>query len=188
MRSVFLDRDGTINRDVHHLRCVEELELLAGASAGIRMLNRAGLRVVVITNQAAVARGLLSEEKLAEIHQELQALLAREGAFVDAIYYCPHHPTEGFGRYRQTCACRKPQPGALQRAANELGLDLSQSYCVGDKGSDLEAGHALGCRTVLVRTGYGLTTEAQLGADSVQPDYIASNLLEAAGWILEHIQ
>ncbi|HZL86624.1 MAG TPA: HAD family hydrolase [Candidatus Krumholzibacteria bacterium] len=186
MRSVFLDRDGTINRDVQHLRCVEDLELLVGASEGIRMLNRAGLRVVVITNQAAIARGLLSEEKLAEIHQELQALLAREGAFVDAIYYCPHHPTEGFGRYRQSCSCRKPQSGSLQRAANELGLDLSQSYCVGDKESDLEAGHALGCRTILVRTGYGLATEAQLGADSVKPDYVASNLLEAAGWILDH--
>ncbi len=185
MRSVFLDRDGTINREVHHLRCVEELQLLAGAADGIRMLNRAGLRVVVITNQAAVARGLLSEEKLAEIHLELQALLAREGAFVDAIYYCPHHPTEGFGRYRQSCACRKPQPGSLQRAAKELGLDLSQSYCVGDKDSDLEAGRALGCRSILVRTGYGLATEARLGTDAVQPDYIASNLLEAARWILD---
>ena len=183
-RSVFLARDGTINREVRHLRRLDELELLAGAPEGIRLLNRAGWRVVVVTNQAAVARGLLSEERLAEIHQELQGMLAREGAYVDAIYYCPHHPTEGFGRYRQQCTCRKPQPGSLQRAARELGLDLEQSYCIGDKRSDLEAGRTAGCRNILVRTGYGAATEAQLDGEATRPDTIATNLLEAAQWIL----
>jgi len=184
MRSVFLDRDGTINREVHHLRRVEELVLLDGASEGIRLLNRAGLRVIVVTNQAAVARGLLSEARLAEIHAELQGMLAREGAYVDAIYYCPHHPSEGFGRYRQQCDCRKPRTGSLVRAAVDLGLDLSQSFCVGDKKSDLDAGRAAGCRTILVRTGYGFATQAQLDGHPWQPDFIAANLLEAARWIL----
>jgi D-glycero-D-manno-heptose 1,7-bisphosphate phosphatase len=184
MRSVFLDRDGTINREVHHLRRVEELELLDGASEGIRLLNRAGLRVIVVTNQAAVARGLLSEARLAEIHTELRGMLAREGAYVDAIYYCPHHPSEGLGRYRQECDCRKPRTGSLKRAAADLGLDLRQSYCVGDKKSDLEAGRAAGCRTVLVRTGYGFATEAQLDGHAWQPNFVATDLLEAARWIL----
>jgi D-glycero-D-manno-heptose 1,7-bisphosphate phosphatase len=183
-RCVFLARDGTINREVHHLRRLEELELLEGVPEGIRLLNRAGWRVIVVTNQAAVARGLLSEERLGEIHQELQAMLAREGAYVDAIYYCPHHPTEGFGRYRLECTCRKPQPGSIQRAARELGLDLAQSYCIGDKRSDLEAGRTAGCHTILVRTGYGVVTAAQLDGESIRPDYIATNLLEAAQWIL----
>ncbi len=182
--SVFLDRDGTINREVHHLRRVEELELLHGAAAAIRTLNRAGLKVIVVTNQAAVARGLLSEEKLAEIHRVLQGMLAREGAFVDAIYYCPHHPTAGLGSYRQACTCRKPNPGALLLAARELGIDLERSFLVGDKMSDLEAGRAAGCRTVLVRTGYGRLTETTAAAAPARPDHVATNLLEATEWIL----
>lgn len=184
INSIFLDRDGTINREVHHLRRVDELELLDGAAEAIRLFNRSAIKVVVVTNQAGIARGFLSEERLEEIHQGLRAMLARQGAYVDAIYYCPHHPTEGLGRYRLDCVCRKPRPGSLHRAADEMGLDLSHSYLVGDKSSDMEAGRAAGCRTVLVRTGYGVATEAVLQASRRQPDHVAVNLLEAAQWIL----
>jgi len=186
INSIFLDRDGTINREVHHLRRIDELELLRGSAEAIRLFNRAGLKVIVVTNQAGIARGLLSEERLDEIHRSLRAMLAREGAYVDAIYYCPHHPTEGFGRYRLDCVCRKPRPGALHRAADELGLNLSRSCFVGDKSSDIEAGRAAGCRTILVRTGYGMATEAVLQASKRRPDHVAVDLLEAAHWILAH--
>jgi len=186
INSIFLDRDGTINQEVHHLRRVDELVLLDGAAEAIRLFNRAGIKVVVVTNQAGSARGLFSEERLDEIHRSLRAMLAREGAYVDAIYYCPHHPTEGFGRYRLDCICRKPRPGSLHRAADEMGLDLSRSYLVGDKGSDIDAGRAAGCRTVLVRTGYGMATEAVLQASRRQPDHVAVDLLGAAQWILAH--
>jgi len=182
-RAVFLDRDGTINREVHHLNRVEQLELLTGAAEAIRRLNAAGFAVVVVTNQAAVARGLLSEAGLTEIHAALATLLAAAGARLDAIYYCPHHPTAGAGALGVDCSCRKPKAGALHRAARELGVDLGRSFLVGDQRSDLEAGRAAGCRTLLVRTGYGAETETALGT-AERPDHVASDLLEAAAWIL----
>jgi D-glycero-D-manno-heptose 1,7-bisphosphate phosphatase len=182
--AVFLDRDGTINREVHHLNQVEQVELLEGAAEAIRLLNGSGFKVVVVTNQGAVARGLLPESRLAEIHAALVALLARSGAAVDAIYYCPHHPTEGVGDMRRDCGCRKPRPGALQQAAGDLGLDLECSFLVGDQASDVEAGRAAGCRTVLVRTGYGAKTETELHGVGVHPDHVAADLLEAVRWIL----
>ena len=182
--AVFLDRDGTINREVHHLSRVEQVELLEGAAEAIRLLNGSGFKVVVVTNQGAVARGILPESRLGEIHAALTTLLARAGAAVDAIYYCPHHPTEGVGGLRRDCGCRKPRPGALQQAARDLGLDLERSFLIGDQASDVEAGRAAGCRTVLVRTGYGAETESKLNGDGVHPDHVAADLLEAVRWIL----
>ena len=184
MPSVFLDRDGTINREVHHLRRVEELVLLDGAAEAIRALNHSAFKVVVVTNQAAIGCGLLSEPALASIHAALREMLARQGAHVDAIYYCPHHPTEAEAPFRVECGCRKPRPGALLRAAAELGLDLRRSFVVGDKLSDLQAGQAAGCRTVLVRTGHGCAAEAGLGAAGERHDHVAADLMEAVQWIL----
>ncbi len=191
--TVFLDRDGTINREVHHLHRSEHMELLDGAARAIRHLNEAGVRVVVVTNQSTVARGLLTESGLDGIHAAMRAQLEAHGAYVDAIYACPHHPTEGVGAYRIECGCRKPRTGTLERAARDLNLDLGCAFMVGDKRSDLEAGRAAGCRTVLVRTGYGSAEETQLRtalhARSEQPttplaDHVADNLLEAVQWIL----
>lgn len=209
--AVFLDRDGTINREVHHLNRVEDFELLDGAAQAIRLLNEAGVRVVVVTNQAAVGRGLLSERGLNDIHASMEQQLHEHGAHVDSIYSCPHHPTAGIGVYGVECTCRKPRPGSLERAARELGLDLERSFIVGDKQSDLDAGASVGCKTVLVRTGYGREVEEQFehsttteshdavsassNKTAVKParndgrlaDHIANNLLEAAQWILAEI-
>lgn len=212
MFTVFLDRDGTINREVHHLRRVDQLELLDGAAEAIRLLNEHGARVVVVTNQAAIGRGLLNEAGLDDIHAALDAVLAQHGARIDAVYSCPHHPTEAIGAYRVECSCRKPRPGSLQRAALELGVELEGAFMIGDKRSDLEAGRAVGCRTILVRTGYGQDTESELRQEDViavvpahehanretteEPsrhatplmrplaDHVANNLLEAVQWIL----
>ncbi len=182
-QGVFLDRDGTVNEEINYLNKVEQLKLIKGAAEGIRMLREAGYKVVIVTNQAAVARGYLAEADLPLIHAALENLLAEQGATVDAIYYCPHHPTAGVGAYKIDCDCRKPKPGMLLKAAADLHIDLEDSFVVGDKLSDLGAGEAVGCRTILVRSGYGREVEQQL-AENSRPDFIADNLAGAARWIL----
>lgn len=185
--AVFLDRDGTINREVNYLARPEQLELLPGAAAGLRRLREAGLGLVVITNQSGVARGYFSEEDVARVHRRLQAMLGEHGAGVDAFYFCPHHP-EGQGAYRQVCPCRKPGTAMLERAAADLDLDLERSFMVGDSVSDMVAGQRLGLRTILVRTGYGQShLDAGTFAD-IPVHYVAGTLDDAAGWILAHLE
>jgi len=157
--AVFLDRDGTIVREVDYLRSVDQLRLLRGAAEAIRRLNEAGFVVVLATNQSGIARGLLTESDLQAVHDELQRRLAQRGAHLDAIYHCPHHPEASVQAYRKRCRCRKPAPGLLQRAARELDVDLARSFAIGDSARDVEAGARAGCRTILVRTGYGRHTE-----------------------------
>jgi len=170
---VFLDRDGTIARDVHYCRRVEDFELLPTVPDAIKLLNVSGFKVVVITNQSGIARGYFTEETLAQIHKKMEDELAEHGAHVDAIYYCPHHPDDG-------CECRKPKTALFHRAAEELNIDCSRSSVVGDMQMDIDAGKALGCKTVLVATG------PREGNGIIDPpDYIASSLLEAAQWIIK---
>jgi len=185
---VFLDRDGTINEEINYLSRPDQLRLLDGAAEAIRLLNQAGCKVVVVTNQAGVARGYFSEQTVQEIHRALENILGENGAHLDAIYYCPHHPGAGIGVYKADCQCRKPKPGLLEKAATELSLDLRRSFIVGDKISDLAAGRAVSCQNILVRTGYGLESEKEFSAYAWQPDWIADNLLEAARWILQSAQ
>lgn len=185
-RAVFLDRDGTVTEEVGHLHRLDQLRLIGRALEAIRRFNTAGFQVILVTNQSVVARGYLAEAALEEIHAALAATLRCGGARLDAIYYCPHHPTEGVGPYRRACHCRKPQPGMLQQAAADRGINLRRSFVVGDKVSDLDAGRAAGCRTVLVRTGYGRQAEQAFAAHPYRPDHVADDLFDAAGWIVEH--
>lgn len=159
VEAVFLDRDGTIIEEVGYLARAEQVRLLSDADRAIRMWNDSGVRVIVVTNQAGVARGYFPESRVAEIHERLVELLAEAGARVDAFYYCPHHPVEGREPYRMDCACRKPKPGMLRSAARDWNLDLSRSWMIGDKACDARAGAAAGCRTILVRTGHGARLE-----------------------------
>ena len=184
-RCVFLDRDGTINEEVNYLSHPDQLRLIAGAAEAIKLLNQNGYKVVVVTNQAGVARGYFTEQAVREVHEVLEKMLEAHGAAVDAIYYCPHHPAAGIGVYRQDCNCRKPKPGMLEKAAREVDLDLGVSFVVGDKISDLEAGHAVGCRNILVHTGYGQESKNEFSGSVWQPEYVADDLLEAARWILQ---
>jgi len=181
---IFLDRDGTINDEVDFLKTPEQLHLLDGTASAIRELNESGWRVFVITNQSGIARGLLSERQLADVHAKLLAELKAHGATLDAIYYCPHHPDYGEPPYRKDCDCRKPKTGMLDRAAKEFHIDLKRSFVVGDRMLDIQAGNAAGARSILVLTGYG-TEELELcRRDGVQIDHIARNLSEA----VRHIQ
>lgn len=150
-KAVFLDRDGTINRHVGFLRNIDDFELLNGVARAIRMINEQGFLVIVVTNQPVIARGEISEVELEEIHRKMETLLGAEGAYVDAVYYCPHHPDAGFPgerkEYKVRCQCRKPEPGLLFQAAQEYNIELTDSWMVGDSGNDILAGIAAGCRT-----------------------------------------
>jgi len=181
--AVFLDRDGTLLEEAGYLDRLERLVFFPYAIDAVRLLNRAGFPVVVVTNQAGIARGIFKESFVAAAHQHISARLAAAGARVDAFYYCPHHPEAVVEEFRQACDCRKPQPGMLTRAAADLDLALDRSFVVGDRWHDLEAGQRVGARTLLVRTGYGRTEEASPKAH-VQPSAIVDNVIDAVSWIL----
>ncbi|MEE8348030.1 MAG: HAD family hydrolase [Acidobacteriota bacterium] len=193
--AIFLDRDGTLIEDTGHLNEVEKISIYPEAFEAVRKINRSGIRAIVITNQSAIARGLLNEKKLGDLHRFLQDAFQQEQATLDAFYYCPHHPDAGTGSFTQKCTCRKPQPGMLLRAARELHLELATSYMIGDKLIDVQAGHRAGSQSILVKTGYG-NRELQLlnegGAStppsedpSIIPDHVAGNVLDAIDWITE---
>lgn len=173
MKAVFIDRDGTIARDVHYCRRVEDFEILPTVPEAIRLLNQHGFKVVIITNQSGIARGYFNETTLLQIHQHMRQELAKYDARVDAIYYCPHHPEEG-------CECRKPKPGLILKAAQDLAINLGRSFMVGDGEMDIRAGKAAGCRTILVATEPDIEKET-----TDPPDYIADNMLRAAQWIID---
>jgi D-glycero-D-manno-heptose 1,7-bisphosphate phosphatase len=175
--TVFLDRDGTINEEVGYLDDPDRLRLIPGAAEAIRLLNNAGILVIVVSNQAGVGRGYFSTATVEAIHRQLVKHLVEHGACIDAIYYCPHHPNEG-------CECRKPKAGMLLQAARKHVIDMRRAFIVGDKVSDLDAGRQVGCRTVLVLTGYGEQAREAFNNYIFQPDYISSNLYAAAKWIL----
>jgi D,D-heptose 1,7-bisphosphate phosphatase len=179
--AVFLDRDGTINEEVGYMDSLEKLKIIPEAFETIRLINQNAMKAVVITNQSGVARGLFSEEFVHTVHAIIQERLKARKAFIDAFYHCPHHPTEGQGVYLQTCNCRKPAPGLLFKAADEMEIDLGRSYMIGDMPKDVEAAKRAGAKGVLVRTGYG----QEYRAFDVEPDYIAGNILDAVRWILK---
>ncbi len=185
-KAVFLDRDGTICEEVGYIHSVEQMKLIPRSGEAVRLLNQGGFKVVVITNQAGVARGFLPESHLQQLHAELNRLLREKGAHVDAIYYCPHHPTEGTPPYLLECDCRKPATGLLHRAASDLSLDLPSSYMIGDHFSDIECGQRVGAKTVLLLTGHGQETLAKRETWAKLPSYIAADLYEAVQWILRH--
>lgn len=153
-KAIFLDRDGTINRYVGFLRNIDEFELLPGAAEAVALINASGYLAVVITNQPVIARGEVSEEELRQIHNKMETLLGLEGAYLDGIYVCPHHPEHGFAGERPelkiVCECRKPKPGLLLQAASDLNIDLASSWMIGDSESDLLAGRAAGCKVALL--------------------------------------
>lgn len=160
-RAVFLDRDGTLIEHEHYLRSPERVRLIVGAAEALRRLRALSFRLVVVTNQSGVARGYFDESAVERVHDRIRDLLAAEEASVDAFYYCPHGPTEeGW----EGCGCRKPAPGMMVRAAEDLGLDLKKSWMVGDSVCDIESGLNCGCRTILVRTGRGRETELEFSS------------------------
>ncbi len=183
--AVFIDRDGTLSEEIGYVNHPRRLRLLPRSAEAIRRLNRSGLKAVMVTNQSGVARGYFSEEVLHAVNEALVSQLKTEGAYLDGLYVCVHHPTEGEPPYRASCDCRKPEPGLLRRAAGDLGLDLSRSWVVGDKISDVLTGRRVGAGAILVLTGYGLGEwEYRRSRWPTQPDHVAGDLLDAVEWIL----
>jgi D-glycero-D-manno-heptose 1,7-bisphosphate phosphatase len=178
--AIFLDRDGVIIDDVNYLAMPHQVRFVPGSAEAIAALNRAGWPVVVVTNQAGVGRGYFSEAAVASVHRYIARELAAFDAVIEAFYYCPHHPEAEIDGYRVACACRKPNPGMLHRAAEELGIDLERSWMIGDRISDLEAGAAAGTRTILVRTGYGASADtAALDRGRLHLELVAADLADA---------
>jgi D-glycero-D-manno-heptose 1,7-bisphosphate phosphatase len=182
--AVFLDRDGVLTREDEWVLRPDQVELLPGAAAGVRALNAAGIPVVVVTNQSAIARGWIDEAELDSIHARLHELLAAGGAHVDGIHFCPHHPTEGVGDFRRACDCRKPEPGLLLRAAREHALELGSSWMVGDAARDISAARAAGVHAALVLSGKGAAERARIVPP---PEIVGERLDTIVAEILERI-
>ena len=153
-KAIFLDRDGTINKYVGFLRSIDEFALIDGVAEAIRKINESGYLAIVVTNQPVIARGEVSFEELEGIHNKMETLLGEKGAYLDAIYYCPHHPHKGYEgecpELKIECDCRKPKPGMLFKAAEDFNIDLSQSWMIGDGENDVKAGINAGCKTVFL--------------------------------------
>jgi len=185
-KAVFLDRDGTVNREVHYLSHPDQLELLEGAAASIALLNQAGFLVVVITNQAGVAKGFIRDDALPLIRDAFMGLLENQGACIDGYYQCPHHPEGTVKEYTRTCDCRKPAPGLLFQASRDLDIDLSRSYVVGDKLSDVMLAQHVGATGIMVLTGHGRNELGSYPETVPPPDYTGRDIYDAVQWILNH--
>jgi D,D-heptose 1,7-bisphosphate phosphatase len=180
MKAVFLDRDGTIVVEKGYITIADDIELIPGAAEAILRLRAGGWKVYVATNQGCVGKGMITEEELSAINFRMVSMLGAEGAELDGIYFCPHHPNGTVEEYTMECDCRKPRPGLLERAASENDLDLSQCVMIGDTIRDLEAARSAGARAILVLTGHGSDTAAlDHGAE-----YVAADLAAAVRWLL----
>ena len=185
-RAVFLDRDGTIIEEVGYLDRPERVEFFPWTIDAVRVLNRAGLGVVMVSNQSGIARGFFTEAVADAVHRRMADLLSAGGARIDAYYYCPHHPDGTVAGLSITCDCRKPARGLVDRAVTEFGVDPARSFVVGDRWLDVELARTVGAKGILVRTGYGDLQERLPPPRGVTADAIVDNLIAASSWILEN--
>ncbi len=185
--AVFIDRDGVINEEVSYISRPDQVALIEGVAEALRDLNRSHYRTVIITNQPVIARGEATEADISQVHNRLDTLLGAQGAYVDALYLCPHHPDKGFAGERAelkiACDCRKPARGMIDRAAADLNIDIAASWYIGDMTTDIELARRCGMRSVLVETGYG----GRDGKYDAQPTHVAASLREAVAFILERV-
>jgi len=186
-RAVFIDRDGTMTVEGGYINDPNRLVLLPRCARAIKKLNGNGVLAFLATNQAGIARGYFNEETLKSTLKRLELLLKTEDAYLDALYYCPHHPSVGKPPYRKKCNCRKPLTGMLEKGAKDFSLDLTQCFVIGDKVSDAELGKNSGAKSVIVKTGYGEGEIRSEKMDKVNPDFIAEDILDAVEWILNDI-
>jgi D-glycero-D-manno-heptose 1,7-bisphosphate phosphatase len=181
--AVFLDRDGTLIEERNYLDQLDQIAPFGGVASALARLRDAGFALVVVTNQAGVARGYFDEAFVRRAHERLASLFARDGLVLDGYYYCPHHPEGSVAPYRRVCDCRKPAPGMVEQAARDLNLEVARSFVIGDKWVDVELARNAGARGILVRTGYGAGIEAQPPPD-VQAFAIVDTLADAADVIV----
>jgi histidinol-phosphate phosphatase family protein len=182
MKAVFLDKDGTLIEDVPYNVNPAQIRLLPGVLEGLAALHAAGYRLVVVSNQSGVAKGYFEEKALGPVAQHLETLLDQAGIPLAGFYYCPHYPEGTVAAYSFDCTCRKPRPGLLRLAAQELGLELSRSWMVGDILNDIEAGHRAGCRAILLDNG---NETKWVMSPLRRPEYVAQSMLEAARLVVQ---
>ncbi|MGD9344266.1 MAG: HAD-IIIA family hydrolase [Candidatus Aminicenantes bacterium] len=187
-KAVFLDRDGTLNKDVGYPNSFEAIEIYSYSYEAVRKINNADLLAVVVTNQSGIGRGLIEEETLRDIHNKMRDLFGRKDARLDAFYYCPHYINSMNPIYRKDCSCRKPNPGMALCAAEDLNIHLKGSYMVGDKTEDIEFGLNFEATPILLLTGHGQKSLRTLSEKGLQPAYVARDLLDAVDWIIEREQ
>lgn len=189
MNAIFLDRDGTIikQKKGYYITSVKQVKIFRSAPKALQMLQQAGYKLIIFTNQACVAHGLITEKELVRINRHIQNLYLKEGIRFDKIYYCPHHREGKITKYRKVCSCRKPAIGMLLTAKRETGINLKKSFVIGDSMRDMEAGKKVGARTILVLTGYGREMQSKLKRNQHRLiDYITTNLLGAARLVVNH--
>ncbi len=184
-RAVFLDRDGTINKDVGYPNSYGMIDIFSYSYEAVKKINQAGFLAVVVTNQSGIGRGYIEEKNLHDIHRQMARDFGQHGARFDGIYYCPHYEASDRPEYRGDCACRKPNPGMARRAVHDLDIDLSQSYMIGDKVEDILFGKNIQASPILVLTGFGAKSLPKLREKGMEPAYVADTLLGAVEWILE---
>lgn len=182
--AVFLDRDGTINVEAGYIHDLANMHLMPGAAAAIKRLNDMGVPAILATNQSGPARGYYPESWVLTLNGHVASLLEAEGARLDDMFYCPHLPDGTVPEYTMDCRCRKPETGMLEDAAAKHGLDLGASYMIGDKATDVEVGQRAGCRTVLLRSGFGERVISGEYQWQVEPDFVADTLVEAIDWVV----
>jgi len=183
--AIFIDRDGTINEDFGYISNPDDLIIFPWVAEALRLINDARLKAIVVTNQSGVARGIYTEDELRLIHSRMIDELGKQGARIDGVYYCPHHPDYGDERYRRECECRKPRPGLLHAAARDHTINLAHSFVIGDKASDINLASVAGAQGALVLTGYGRETLAHPDHWPCKPRLVADNLLHAIKLILD---
>jgi D-glycero-D-manno-heptose 1,7-bisphosphate phosphatase len=187
--AVFFDRDGTLNEEIGHVRNAEDFRVYSFAARAVRLVNEAGLRAIVVTNQSGIARGLIPESLVRRVNRQLTRRIVAGGGRLDAIYYCPHHPEASVKRFRVVCECRKPATGLLEMAAREFGIDMARSFIIGDRFVDMLAGKRAGARSILVLTGVGrMELEDEKIKSLMQPDHVAENAYKAVQWILANFK
>ena len=174
-RAVFIDRDGTINANIGYINNLKDFKIYNGVAEGIKLLNQDGFKVIIITNQSGLARGFFTEEMLEKIHNKMKREISEKGATVDAIYYCPHHPDV-------KCSCRKPRTGLLEKAVKDFDVDIDESFIIGDRMLDIEAGQGIGCKTVLVPENKEKVA-IEMQESNVKPDIICDDFYSGAEWI-----
>ena len=184
--AVFIDRDGTINEQMGYINHVSRFVLIPGTAEGIRLLNRHRYLAIIVSNQSGVARGYFPMELIDRVHAHMKDLLAKKGASIDGIFFCPHYPRGIVPEYSVECDCRKPRTGLVQKACEEFDIDMKNSYVIGDRCSDIELAERSNLQGIMVRTGYGLgDIEYVLPHKPFNPQHIARDLLHAIRWIIE---
>lgn len=183
--AVFLDRDGTINKDVGYPNSYGMLEIYPFSFEAIRKINAAGMAAVIVTNQSGIGKGFIEEKNLHHIHRKMSLDFARRKAHFDGIYYCPHYEHSESQEYRKECSCRKPNPGMAHQAVRDLNIDTAKSYMIGDKVEDILFGVNIKATSILVMTGFGSASLPKLIEKGIHPAYVAQNLLDAVNWIIK---